>query len=215
MTRKLRLGYHKYFEDQNKDAQTPSAKRDQSPIIVQKRRPMAVLKEESRDAQDKHLQNTILNDEWEDSYSKDGILDSLIEEDRQLHEAEQAALLNVQSTEKIDNEKIMEALSQVELGLREDELDGFNEIVESLDRLMQQYKKRAVGDLVDHKEIVRGFDIQRKAKRKQLEHEYFDYLNLQLKPLIEPVLINLNVQTPTQPNEILLNRTKSLDKIST
>ena len=43
---------------------------------------MAVLKEESRDAQDKDLQNTILNDEWEDSYSKDGILDSLIEEDR-------------------------------------------------------------------------------------------------------------------------------------
>lgn len=62
---------------------------------------------------------------------------------------------------------ILDSLSYGELG-QADELDGFNEIVESLERLMQSYKRRTVGDVVDHAQVVRGFDIKRKAKRKQL-----------------------------------------------
>ena len=36
-----------------------------------------------------------------------------------------------------------------------DELDGFNEIVQSLEQLMQQYKQQAGGDVVNHSELVR------------------------------------------------------------
>ena len=90
--RKLRLGYHKYFENDPNQENFLDEEAQKQPM----RRPLLTTERKSNKKQNQQdqlyetkenaiqmLQNTILNEQWEESYSKDmAVLESLLMQDR-------------------------------------------------------------------------------------------------------------------------------------
>ena len=62
--------------------------------------------------------------------------------------------------------------------------------------------------MVNHTDLVCKFSIYPNISTRQLQKEYHEYLEAKLRPLIEPVMINVKVTTPKDKLKPSLSRSK-------
>ena len=146
--KKLRLGYHKYFETPEQTQQPQEEGKLSQPVTKTTKSPATMNTLEH--SEENEAQNTILNDLWEESYSDNvAILESLIMQDRLDAIAEKAAGKAVGDN---DADGILTQL-RADMSLDAD-LDGVNEILDTIEKFMDTYKRYASESIIDHTSTI-------------------------------------------------------------
>lgn len=104
------------------------------------------------------LQNTILDQGWEDTYSQDvAILQSLINADREL-----------QADGDGEQKSVILQTLQEELA-HADECEGFNELLESIERFMETYKRHISSNIIDQTAAIKRFRFSRALELRKTQ----------------------------------------------
>lgn len=106
------------------------------------------------------LQNTILNELWDDSYSKDmAILDTLLMQDRLEAEGQEDNPISTDILCTLQNEFA-----------QQEDREGFGEILDVIEKFMDRVKLKAQENFTDHTEVIKCFKLN-KAREDGLNDE--------------------------------------------